>query len=120
MLQAGVAKANEIGVKISLAVVDASGSLVAFLMNGRRALLLRPRHHQEGDHLGVPETRDRLAPRTASSACRSAWMAISPTCRAAIPIIIDGQVVGGMGAGGAKEEEDVIVARAALAALGLK
>ena len=32
MLQAGVAKANEIGVKVSLAVVDASGQMIAFLM----------------------------------------------------------------------------------------
>ena len=32
MLAAGVAKANEIGCKISLAVVDASGQLIGFLM----------------------------------------------------------------------------------------
>src|SRR5580693_4933306 len=32
MLAAGVAKANEMKLKVSLAVVDASGQLVAFLM----------------------------------------------------------------------------------------
>ena len=34
------------------------------------------------------------------------------------PITVEGQVVGGVAAGGAKIEEDVIVAKAALAALG--
>ena len=37
--------------------------------------------------------------------------------RGGFPIIVHGQVIGGVGAGGASQEEDVIVAKAALAAL---
>jgi glc operon protein GlcG len=33
------------------------------------------------------------------------------------PVMVDGQVIGGVAAGGAKIEEDVIVAKAALAAV---
>jgi glc operon protein GlcG len=35
------------------------------------------------------------------------------------PVWMEGQVVGGIAAGGAKEEEDAIIAKAALDALGL-
>jgi glc operon protein GlcG len=34
------------------------------------------------------------------------------------PVVVDGQVVGGVAAGGAKIEQDVEIAQAALAALG--
>jgi uncharacterized protein GlcG (DUF336 family) len=34
------------------------------------------------------------------------------------PIVVNGQVIGAVAAGGAKIEEDVLIAQAALAALG--
>lgn len=119
MLAAGVAKANEIGVKISLAVVDASGQLIAFLM-------------MDGARFFSGRATIKKAITSASQRLPTGYVekdkVVSMQIRmdgdftnmpGGYPIIVDGQVVGGMGAGGAKEEEDVIVAKAALAALGL-
>jgi uncharacterized protein GlcG (DUF336 family) len=38
--------------------------------------------------------------------------------RGGFPIVVQGQVIGAVAAGGASQDEDVIIARAALAALG--
>jgi uncharacterized protein GlcG (DUF336 family) len=119
MLAAGVAKANEIGVKISLAVVDASGQLIAFLM-------------MDGARFFSGRATIKKAITSASQRLATGYVekdkVVSMQIRmdgdftnmpGGYPIIVSGQVIGGMGAGGAKEEEDVIVAKAALAALAL-
>lgn len=119
MLAAGVAKANEIGVKISLAVVDASGQLVAFLM-------------MDGARFFSGRATIKKAITSASQRLATGYVekdkVVSMQIRmdgdftnmpGGYPIIVEGQVIGGMGAGGAKDEEDVIIAKAALAALGL-
>ena len=118
MLNAGVAKANEIGVRVSLAVVDASGSLIAFLM-------------MDGARFFSGRATIKKAITSASQRLATGYVAedrvVSMQIRmdgdftnvaGGFPIVVDGQVIGGVGAGGAKEEEDVIVAKAALAALG--
>src|SRR5215211_7648239 len=118
MLQAGVAKAEEIGCKVSLAVVDQSCRLIAFLMmDGAR-------------HFSIITTK-RKAITSASQRMPTGYApeenALSMAVRmggftnvpGGFPIVVDGQVVGAVAAGGAKIEQDVIVAKAALAALGL-
>ena len=117
MLAAGVAKANEIGCKISLAVVDASGQLIAFLM-------------MDGARFFAGRTTTKKAMTAASQRLATGYAppenAISMQIRmdgdftnvpGGFPITVDGQVIGGVAAGGAKIEEDVIVAKAALAAV---
>ena len=116
MLAAGVAKADEIGCKVSLAVVDQSCRLIAFLMmDGAR-------------HFSIITTQ-RKAITAASQRQPTGYApeqnALSMTVRmgdftnvpGGFPIVVAGQVVGGVAAGGAKIEQDVIVAQAALAAL---
>ena len=118
MLAAGVAKANELGCKVSLAVVDQSCRLIAFLMmDGAR-------------HFSIITTQ-RKAITSASQRQPTGYApeenALSMAVRmgdftnvpGGFPITVDDQVVGGVGAGGAKSEEDVEIAQAALAALGL-
>ena len=118
MLQAGVAKANEIGCKISLAVVDQSCRLIAFLMmDGAR-------------HFSIITTQ-RKAITSASQRMPTGYApeesALSMAVRmgdftnvpGGFPIVVAGQVIGAVAAGGAKIEEDVVVAKAALDALGL-
>jgi glc operon protein GlcG len=118
MLQAGVAKANEIGCKISLAVVDQSCRLIAFLMmDGAR-------------HFSIITTQ-RKAITSASQRMPTGYApeenALSMAVRmgdftnvpGGFPIVVAGQVIGAVAAGGAKIEEDVIVAKAALEALDL-
>jgi glc operon protein GlcG len=118
MLAAGVAKANELGCKVSLAVVDQSCRLIGFLMmDGAR-------------HFSIVTTT-RKAITAASQRLPTGYApeesALSMTVRmgdftnvpGGFPISVAGQVIGAVAAGGAKIEQDVMVAQAALAALGL-
>jgi glc operon protein GlcG len=118
MLAAGVAKANELNCKVSLAVVDGSCRLIAFLMmDGAR-------------HFSIITTQ-RKAITSASQRMPTGYAAednaLSMTVRmgdftnvpGGFPITVAGQVIGAVAAGGAKIEQDVIVAQAALAALDL-
>ncbi len=119
LLAAGVAKADELGCKISLAVVDQSCQLVAFLkMDGARFFSGR--------------TTIKKAITAASQRLPTGYAAKEDVLSMQIrmdgdftnvpggfPITVAGQVIGGVAAGGAKIDEDVIVAKAALAALGL-
>src|SRR6266705_2870722 len=109
MLQAGVAKANELGCKVSVAVVDQSCRLIGFLMmDGAR-------------HFSIITTQRK------ATGYAPEENAISMTVRmgdftnvpGGFPITIDGEVVGAVAAGGASIEQDVLVAKAALAALKL-
>jgi glc operon protein GlcG len=117
MIAAGVAKANELGVKVSLAVVDASGTLIAFLMmDGARLFSGRATIKK-----AITSASQRLATGYAEED-RVVSMQIRfdgdfTNVLGGFPILVGGQVVGGVGAGGAKEEEDVIIAKAALAAV---
>jgi glc operon protein GlcG len=116
MLQAGVAKANALGCKVSLAVVDASCRLIAFLMmDGAR-------------HFSIITTQ-RKAITSASQRMPTGYApeenALSMAVRmgdftnvpGGFPIVVGGEVIGAVAAGGAKIEQDVEVARAALAAI---
>jgi glc operon protein GlcG len=118
MIQAGVAKANELGCKVALAVVDQSCRLIAFLlMDGAK-------------HFAIITTQ-RKAITSASQKQPTGYApedkALSMSVRmgdftnipGGFPITVDGEVIGAVAAGGATIEQDVAVAKAALAALGL-
>ena len=118
MISAGVAKAEALGCKVSLAVVDQSCRLIAFLMmDGAR-------------HFSIITTQ-RKAITSASQRMPTGYApeenAVSMTVRmgdftnvpGGFPIEVGGQVVGAIAAGGAMIEQDVEVAKAALAALSL-
>jgi uncharacterized protein GlcG (DUF336 family) len=116
MLAAGVKKADELGCKVSLAVVDQSCRQIAFLMmDGAR-------------HFSIITTQ-RKAITSASQRQPTGYApeenALSMTVRmgdftnipGGFPIIVRGEVIGAIAAGGAAIEQDVAVAKAALAAL---
>jgi glc operon protein GlcG len=116
MLAAGVAKANELGCKVSLAVVDQSCRLIAFLMmDGAR-------------HFSIITTQ-RKAITSASQRLPTGYApeenALSMAVRmgdftnvpGGFPITVAGEVIGAVAAGGAQIEQDVMVAKAALAVL---
>jgi glc operon protein GlcG len=117
MLQAGVAKAHALGCKVSLAVVDQSCRLVGFLMmdgarhfsivtTQRKAITAASQHQPTGY---APEE---------NALSMSVRMGDFTNVPGGFPIVVDGQVVGAVAAGGASIEHDVAVAQAALAALG--
>jgi len=119
MLEAGVKKADEIGCKISLAVVDQSCQMVAFLMmDGARFFsgrtTIKKAITSASQHLPTG-----YAPEAQVLSMQIRMDGDFTNVPGGFPIIVDGQVVGAVAAGGAKVEEDVIVAKAALAALGL-
>jgi glc operon protein GlcG len=118
MLHAGIAKAEELGCKVSLAVVDQSCRLIAFLtMDGARHFSIITTQRKaitsasQRQPTGYASEADAL-----SMAVRMGDFTNVP---GGFPIMVDGEVIGAIAAGGAKIEQDVIVAKAALAALGL-
>lgn len=118
MLQAGVAKANEIGCKVSLAVVDQSCQLIAFLtMDGARHFSKRTTIHK-----AITSASQKLptgyAPKD-QELSMMIRMGEFTNIEGGFPITVQGQVIGAVAAGGAKIEQDVLVAQAALDALGL-
>ncbi|MGB6937860.1 MAG: heme-binding protein [Xanthobacteraceae bacterium] len=118
MMLAGVTKANELGCKVSLAVVDQSCRLIGFLMmdgarhfsiitTQRKAITAASQRQPTGY---APEEN------ALSMAVRMGDFSNVP---GGFPIEADGEVIGAVAAGGAKIEQDVEVAKAALAALRL-
>ena len=116
MIEAGIARAEVLGCKVSLAVVDQSCRLIGFvMMDGAR-------------HFSIITTQ-RKAITAASQRQPTGYApeenALSMAVRmgdftnvpGGFPITVAGEVVGAVAAGGAKIEQDVIIAKAALAAL---
>ena len=117
MLAAGVAKAKEMGLKVSLAVVDASGQLIAFLMmDGARFFSGRTTIKK-----AITSASQRLptgyAPEDRVISMQIRMDGDFTNVLGGFPVTVAGQVIGGVAAGGAKEEEDAIIAKAALDAV---
>lgn len=120
VLDAALAEADRIGVPECVAVVDAGGQLLAFGRNDgartasisialTKATSAATRKRATADEGGG----DLLA------TIRSALAADCVTgIGGGLPLVVDGQVVGGIGASSGTIDEDTIVARAGLAALG--
>jgi glc operon protein GlcG len=117
-LDAAIAKAREIGVPQDIAIVDDGGHLLAFArMDGARLLSIKTSqtkalsaasHRQPTNRLHVADEL-RLAFATGGKLTN---------LKGGLPIVIDGVCVGAIGVGSGTGDQDVIVARAGLAALG--
>ena len=116
MIAAGVAKADELGCKVSLAVADQSCRVIAFLMmDGARhfSIITTKRKAITSASQGQPTG---YAPEE-NALSMSVRMGDFTNVPGGFPIIVDSQVIGAVAAGGAKIEQDVAVAKAALAAI---
>jgi glc operon protein GlcG len=119
MLEAGVAKASAMGTPVSIAVVDASGELLAFVrMDGARLFSARATIKKAITSASQRQPTGYY-PKEGEVSMQIRMDGDFTNVPGGFPISVDGQVVGGVGAGGAKTEEDVEIARAALAAVGL-
>ena len=118
MLQAGVAKANELGCKVSLAVVDQSCQLIAFLMMDGARYFSRRTTINKAITSASQKLPTGYAPKE-QELSMTVRMGEFTNIEGGFPITVQGQVIGAVAAGGAKIEQDVAVAQAALAALGL-
>lgn len=120
---AGVAKANEMGWRMNLAVVDRGGNLIAFLKNEDAPL------HSTG--LAIDKAYTALSFNMPSKDWNQVLAASSEEVRRGIvtrdrlvvfgggvPIRKGGMVLGAIGASGGMEDQDEICIYAALAAIG--
>ena len=117
VLAAAVAKADEIGIPECISVVDPGGHLIAFT-------------RMDGAFVQSIDSSLRKAMTSASYGNPTGLMPDGPDIRLAIatdgkrinlpgglPIIIDGHVIGAVGVGSGTGEEDLVVAKAGIAAL---
>src|SRR6202165_5311319 len=116
MLAAGVAKANELGCKVSLAVVVQSCRLIAFLLvDGGRQFSIIPTQRKPITSASQKMPTGYAPEENALS--MAVRMGDFTNVPGGFPITVQGQVIGAVAAGGAKIEQDVMVAQAALATL---
>jgi len=124
MLRAAERKATEIGFPMCIAIVDVGGHLLAFSrMNGARtgniklaltkAVSAAMRRRATADEFA-------LRPDDPSHAIRMALTAgpeMMTSMSGGLPIVVDGDVVGGIGVSNGKRDQDIAVAQAGIDAL---
>jgi len=118
MIAAAVAEARAMGQPQCIVIVDPSAvELATFRMLGARVLSLRSARAkaQTAASTGKPSASLPEAVRLTIAAATDGAMTGLP---GGLPIWRDGQLLGGIGIGSGSGEQDVTVARAALAAIG--
>ncbi|MDB5352808.1 MAG: hypothetical protein JWN86_4055 [Planctomycetota bacterium] len=126
-LAAAEAKAAEMNLKMNIAVVDDGGHLLAFArMDGARPASAATAQTKAISAATMRQATGPIPPRSTSpdlivnlglSAAAASGGARVTTLYGGVPIVIDGQVVGAVGVGGATGEQDAEVAQAGAAAL---
>ena len=119
MIQAAIAQANEIQVKLSVAVCDAGGTLLAFSrMDGAIAISTVVAQGKAAASAGFGRPSGAL---NADSPVIQAVIATMGgrmlPARGAVPVLQDGVLVGAIGASGATAEQDEQCAQAGAAVL---
>ena len=118
LIDAAVAKADEMGVPMGIAVANDGARIVGYLlMDGARVLA------QDSASAKAMTAASHRMPTHAIDYNIGMGLSVSTQgkvlpLRGGVPIIIDGYCVGGIGCGSGTGEEDLVVAKAALAAIG--
>ncbi len=118
MLEAGAAAADAMGQPQCLVIVDASGELLAELrMTGARFL---SRKSARAKALTAASIRapSHLLPEAVRPAIAAATDGTVTGLKGGLPVIIDGDCIGGVGVGSGSGDQDADVANAMLAAIG--
>jgi len=127
MVEAAVAKARAAGIAISCAVVDAGGHLVAFeRMDGGRFHTL---HSSTTKAVCAASNRRPTTAKGAAGQDLDVSHAIGLALAAGperwtameggVPVLIDGQCIGGVGVSGGDWETDLRIAKAAVESIGM-
>ncbi len=122
ILGTAVSKAQEIGVPMGISIVDAGGNLLAFIkMDGAfvhtnhtsfsKAYTAASIRKPSGSGGIPPNIADEIASTTGGK---------FTTLPGGHPLLKDGRLVGAIGVGGGKGEQDEVVAKAAVEALNAK
>ena len=119
-------KAVTIGVKLNIAVVDDGGHLLAFArMDGARPAsgytamtkaVTAATFRQETGPLPAKGEPDALLSLSLQNAAQASGGKLT-TLKGGVPVIVDGQVIGAVGAGGGTGEQDAEAAKAGIQAL---
>ena len=121
MLQAAQAKAQQMGVKVSISVVDGRGDLLSMVrldgVSWRTAGISKGKAYASAN-FGVPSAD--LTARATSPVMQAFMLSVPGECvpaQGAVPVLRDGRVLGAIGVSGAKAEEDEEIAKAGVAAI---
>lgn len=116
VLDAAVAAAEAMGVPQCIAIVDEGCNLLAFArMDGARILSIESATAKAMTAAATGEPTGGLPPEKAP-ALAAATGGRMTNLPGGLPLLVEGQIVGGIGVGSGRSEEDVVVARAALVA----
>ena len=119
MVQAAVAKADELNVKVSIAVCDAGGNLLAFnRMQGASAVSATVAQGKAAASAGFGRASGTL--QADSPVIQSVIATMGGRmlpAQGAVPVLKDGEVVGAIGGSGATSQQDEECAQAGSAAL---
>lgn len=124
-VRASVAHAASLGIRINVAVVDSGGNLAAFLrMPGAflHSIDIAIDKAYTAASFGLPTSQWHAALQQHSDAVREGIVR-RPRFVAfggGLPILENGQRIGGIGVSGGSEEQDEACAQAGLSAIGLK
>lgn len=126
IIAAAKQKAAAVGLKLNLAVVDDGGHLLAFArMDGARPAsaytaltkaVTAATFRQETGPLPLKGEPDLLLNLSLQNAALASGGKLT-TLKGGVPIVVDGQVVGAIGAGGGTGEQDAEIAKAGIQAL---
>jgi len=119
MVQAAVGKADQLSVKVSIAVCDAGGNLLAFnRMEGASAVSATVAQGKAAASAGFGRASGSLQ---ADSPVIQAVIATMGgrmlPAQGAVPVLKDGELVGAIGGSGATAQQDEDCAQAGMAAL---
>jgi uncharacterized protein GlcG (DUF336 family) len=119
MVQGAVAKADELGVKLSIAVCDSGGSLLAFnRMEGASAVSATVAQGKAAASAGFGRASGSLqADSPVIQAVIAAMGGRMLPAQGAVPVVKDGELVGAIGGSGATAQQDEDCAQAGLSAL---
>jgi uncharacterized protein GlcG (DUF336 family) len=121
-LGAAVAKAQEIGVPMGISIVDAGGNLLAFIkMDGAFVHTDHTSFSKAYTAASIRKPSNMSGiPANIAGEIASTTRGKFTTLPGGYPLLKDGRVVGGVGVGGGKGEQDEAVAKAAVEALTVK
>ena len=119
MIQTAVAKADEMGVKVSIAVCDPGGNLLAFnRMEGASAVSATVAQGKAAASAGFGRASGSLpADSPVIQAVIAALGGRMLPAQGAVPVHKDGELVGAIGGSGATAQQDEDCAQAGLAGL---
>ncbi|QIB34986.1 GlcG/HbpS family heme-binding protein [Ancylobacter pratisalsi] len=118
MLAGALAKAKELGVPQNINIVDEGGNLLAFVrMDGAKLLSRETSLSKAITAASHRQPSGRLNPADAVNLQLAAGQRLTNLV-GGLPILIEGQCLGGIGVGSGTGAQDIEVARAGLAAIG--